>query len=190
LLIRLHSPEAREWMKSYAIGWIEGSWNNLVPPIQNERNKVESPSSKPSGSSNSPDYNEEDINRKEIEQDLAKYPSLDYKTQRNITQKYRELEKRIRAEGLYNCNYRAYGRECIRYFCLFWGCMLFLRLGWYKTSALLLGLFWHQLAFTAHDAGHMGITHNFQVDTCIGIFTASFCGGLSIGWWKRSHNVS
>src|SRR6185436_15902053 len=51
------------------------------------------------------------------------------------------------------------------------------------------GAFWHQLAFTAHDAGHMGITHHFHVDSVIGIFIADFCGGLSLGWWKRSHNV-
>ncbi|KAI9873962.1 MAG: Delta 8 Fatty Acid Desaturase, partial [Watsoniomyces obsoletus] len=35
----------------------------------------------------------------------------------------------------------------------------------------------------------MGITHNFHVDTCIGILIADFIGGLSIGWWKRNHNV-
>jgi len=43
--------------------------------------------------------------------------------------------------------------------------------------------------FTAHDAGHLAITHNFVVDTLIGMFIADFCCGLSIGWWKSSHNV-
>lgn len=43
--------------------------------------------------------------------------------------------------------------------------------------------------FTAHDAGHRGITHNFVIDTLIGIFIGDFCCGLSIGWWKSSHNV-
>lgn len=47
----------------------------------------------------------------------------------------------------------------------------------------------HQIMFTAHDAGHRGITHNFVADTMIGIFIADFCCGLSIGWWKSSHNV-
>jgi len=47
----------------------------------------------------------------------------------------------------------------------------------------------HQIMFTAHDAGHRGITHNFIADTLIGIFIADFCCGLSIGWWKSSHNV-
>ena len=43
--------------------------------------------------------------------------------------------------------------------------------------------------FTAHDAAHVSITHNFAVDTLIGMFIADFCCGLSIGWWKSSHNV-
>lgn len=43
--------------------------------------------------------------------------------------------------------------------------------------------------FTAHDAGHRGITQNFVKDTLIGVFIADFCCGLSIGWWKSSHNV-
>ncbi|RKL09650.1 Delta 8-(E)-sphingolipid desaturase [Fusarium oxysporum] len=41
----------------------------------------------------------------------------------------------------------------------------------------------------AHDAGHLAITSNFVVDTLIGMFIADFCCGLSIGWWKSSHNV-
>jgi delta8-fatty-acid desaturase len=140
----------------------------------------------PTGSSK---FDAEYLTRKAIEEDLIKYPSLDYGTQREIIRKYRELESRIRAEGLYECNYWAYGRECIRYALLFFGSLMCLKYGWYKTSAFLLGSFWHQLVFSAHDAGHMGITHNFQVDTCIGIFIANFLGGLSLGWWKRSHNV-
>jgi len=67
--------------------------------------------------------------------------------------------------------------------------MYALSMQWYMTSAVFLGLFWHQLTFLAHDAGHMGITHNFHYDTLIGILVADFCGGLSIGWWKRNHNV-
>lgn len=127
--------------------------------------------------------------RKEILLDLDKYPPLDDATQDAIVQKYRQLHDRIKAEGLYNCNYGAYAVEISRYSLLFALMLVFLHLGWYAVSAAFLGAFWHQLTFTAHDAGHMGITHNFQVDTCIGIFIADFLGGLSIGWWKRNHNV-
>jgi delta8-fatty-acid desaturase len=137
--------------------------------------------------------------RAEIDLDKEIYPPLDHETQDEIVRKYRLLNNRIKAEGLYQCNYSAYAWECLRYGLLFLGSQFFLRWGWtmdgwpastcYILSATCLGLFWHQLTFTAHDAGHMGITHNFHVDTLIGILVADFIGGLSIGWWKRNHNV-
>ncbi|RDW72291.1 fatty acid desaturase [Aspergillus mulundensis] len=127
--------------------------------------------------------------REEIVLDTAKYPSLDAKTQQDIKQKYRELNRRIEAEGLYECNYSSYFIEACRYTLFAGTSYFFLRLGWYLVSAFFLGCFWHQLVFSAHDAGHIAITHNYQVDSTIGILIADYLGGLSLGWWKRSHNV-
>lgn len=125
----------------------------------------------------------------EIKHDMEIYPALDAATQDNIVDKYRQLDARIRAAGLYQCNYAAYAVECARY-ALFCGLFVyFLRAGWWATSAFWLGCFWHQLVFSAHDAGHMGITHRFHADSVIGIVIADFLGGLSLGWWKRNHNV-
>jgi sphingolipid 8-(E)-desaturase len=121
--------------------------------------------------------------------DLLKYPSLDYASQDQIVDKYRAVEAQIRAAGLYDCPYGAYGIECCRYLLLFSLFLIALKHSYFALSGAFLGMFWHQLVFTAHDAGHMGITHNFHVDTCIGIVIADFLGGLSIGWWKRNHNV-
>ena len=127
--------------------------------------------------------------QEEINMDLVKYPGLDPATQDDIIRKYRLLYKRLQDERLFICNYSAYAVECCRYALLFSLFLLFLRLGWYSTSGLFLGICWHQLVFTVHDAGHMGITHNFQVDSIIGMIIADYIGGLSLGWWKRSHNV-
>lgn len=129
------------------------------------------------------------LTREQIVLDHAKYPSLDLATQEGIVHKYRLLHERLIAEGLFDCNYTAYAIECSRY--TFLACMAFmcLKWGWYATSGIFLGCLWHQLVFTVHDAGHMGITHHFQVDTVIGILISDFIGGLSIGWWKRNHNV-
>jgi len=129
------------------------------------------------------------LTRKEIKLDLAKYPSLEPATQDAIVEKYRRLHERIKAEGLYDCNYWAYAIEASRYTLLFGLMLVCLRWQWYVASAFFCGCFWHQLVFTAHDAGHLGITHHFQVDTVIGILIADFLGGLSIGWWKHNHNV-
>ena len=137
--------------------------------------------------------------REEIFLDRSLYPSLDSATQDEIVRKYRELNEQIKTEGLYQCPYWAYGIESMRYSLLFLASQYFLRKGWtldgwwasgcYMLSAVFLGCFWHQLTFTAHDAGHIGITHKYHVDSVIGIFIADFLGGLSIGWWKRNHNV-
>ena len=124
-----------------------------------------------------------------VEFDLQKYPSLHRGVQSDIVQRYRALDERISEAGLYHCRYSAYGVESLRYVMLFLASMVFLRLGWYGTSGAILGMFWHQLVFTAHDAGHMGITHGFHTDTIIGIIIADYIGGLSLGWWKRNHNV-
>lgn len=59
----------------------------------------------------------------------------------------------------------------------------------YYVSAMFLGALWHQLAFLAHDAGHLSITHSYRIDSYIGIFIANMLGGISIGWWKHHHNV-
>ncbi|KAG9249148.1 fatty acid desaturase-domain-containing protein [Calycina marina] len=129
------------------------------------------------------------LTKEQIDLDLAKYPSLDAKIQDNIVRKYRELDQRLRTEGLYDCNYYAYAVEACRYTFLAAASLMFLKWGWHATSGLFLGCLWHQLVFTVHDAGHMGITHNFTVDTTIGILIADFIGGLSVGWWKLNHNV-
>jgi len=124
-----------------------------------------------------------------ISTDLSKYPPLDKRSQDEIVSKYRQLDERLRSEGLYQCPYSSYAFDFARYTTLFILFSVFLHYSYYALSGLSLGLFWHQLVFTAHDAGHMGITHGFHTDTCIGIFIADFLGGLSIGWWKRNHNV-
>ncbi|KAI0118155.1 fatty acid desaturase-domain-containing protein [Nemania sp. FL0031] len=127
--------------------------------------------------------------QQEINRDLQDYPSLDPIMQLSIAHKYRLLHQKIRDQGLYNCPISEYGKELARYVSLFAVSMTALYHGWYMTSAAFLGLFWHQIMFTAHDAGHLAITHIFAVDTLIGLFIADFCCGLSLGWWKSSHNV-
>ncbi|KAF7561233.1 hypothetical protein G7046_g2937 [Stylonectria norvegica] len=121
--------------------------------------------------------------------DILDYPSLDPAVQQEIARKYRILHQKIKDAGLYDCPYMDYGKEVVRYTALFATFAFLLHNGWYLLSAFFLGLFWHQLMFTAHDGGHLAITSNFTVDTLIAMFVADFCCGLSIGWWKSSHNV-
>ncbi|PQE14530.1 fatty acid desaturase protein [Rutstroemia sp. NJR-2017a BBW] len=165
--------------------------HDLRRRVLSEKDRAESSAS---SVSSAPDLDDgmahfDALTREQIDLDHAKYPSLDLATQDEIVRKYRLLDQRIRAEGLYDCNYTAYAIEACRYTFLFCMFIMFLRWEWYGTSAVFLGCLWHQLVFTVHDAGHMGITHDFTTDTVIGILISDFIGGLSIGWWKRNHNV-
>ncbi|KAJ5292227.1 fatty acid/sphingolipid desaturase [Penicillium angulare] len=129
------------------------------------------------------------LTREEIDLDLTKYPPVDKTTQTGITRKYRLLHEEIRLSGLYECNYISYVWEAMRCALLISLTWLFMKMEVYWISAAFLGLFWSQLVFIAHDAGHMGITHNFTIDTLIAMIIAAPIGGLSMGWWKSSHNV-
>ena len=131
----------------------------------------------------------ESVTDEALQSDLDLFPSLDIATQTTIINKYRALDERVKAEGLYQCNYSAYFFEAMRYSLLAALAYYFLQKQWFAVSGLFLAMLWHQLVFTVHDAGHMGITHNFHIDTGTGIFIADFLGGLSVCWWKRNHNV-
>ncbi|RDA83327.1 hypothetical protein CP532_5221 [Ophiocordyceps camponoti-leonardi (nom. inval.)] len=129
------------------------------------------------------------ITREHISLDLDKYPANDVETQASILDKYRALHQRIHDQGLYQCDAMAYAFDCLRYVAFFLLMLACLSVGQYALGGVFLGFMWHQLVFAAHDAGHMGITHDYKVDTVIGIIIADFIGGLSLGWWKRNHNV-
>jgi len=57
------------------------------------------------------------------------------------------------------------------------------------AGGLVLGLFWQQLAFVGHDAGHSAVTHDMRRDSLMGLVIGNLLGGISIAWWKRTHNV-
>ncbi|KAJ5153727.1 uncharacterized protein N7500_009166 [Penicillium coprophilum] len=124
-----------------------------------------------------------------ISSDLSRYPRLDQMSQDEVISQYRQLDKKLQSEGLYKCPYSSYAVEFIRYSALFTLFLICLHYSYYTLSSIFLGLLWHLLSFLVHDAGHLSITHGFHTDSCIGIFVADFIGGLSVGWWKRNHNV-
>jgi sphingolipid 8-(E)-desaturase len=77
-----------------------------------------------------------------VDKCLEEYPSLDVGTQQAIRLRYRQLHQSIIDDGLYECRYTEYMKELARYSTLFVLFLGFLSHGWYKTSAVFLGLFW------------------------------------------------
>ncbi|KAJ3179395.1 hypothetical protein HDU87_003005 [Geranomyces variabilis] len=125
--------------------------------------------------------------------DAADAVAEQVKKRRRTRIAYRRLEKKIRDAGLFETNHWYYAAHLVEYITFVSIAVLGVVYGtqtWhYMVSAVALGAFWQQSAFTAHDAGHNGITHVREYDEKIGIFLGDFCGGLSIGWWKKSHYV-
>lgn len=125
-----------------------------------------------------------------VRRDLEMLPSLDPKTQEWLSEEYNLMHKDIIQAGLYQCDYFRYLKEFLRIASLF-GLSYYLL--YHRDlkfwSAIAMGAAWQQLVFIAHDAGHIAITHNYQIDNIIGMVIASWIGGLSLGWWKRNHNV-
>jgi fatty acid desaturase len=56
-------------------------------------------------------------------------------------------------------------------------------------GAVMLGMFWQQLAFMGHDVGHNSVSHVRKADLFWGTLFGNLTGGISLAWWKRSHNV-
>lgn len=131
----------------------------------------------------------DDYDNLKVEQDLKSIPSLDYKTQQLLSDEYNKLHDVIIEGGFYQCPYWEYAKEASRIGTLFGIAFFLLYKRWLFISAAFMGLAWQQLVFIAHDAGHISITHHYQIDNIIGMVVASFIGGLSLGWWKRNHNV-
>jgi delta8-fatty-acid desaturase len=117
--------------------------------------------------------------------DLVPPPTnLSLKVQAEHSAAYKVLHKRITDAGLYQTPYlTGYGPEVVRYLLLAALSAFAYYHNWLVTSAVFLGLVWHQLVFTAHDLGHMGVTHDWVWDRLLAIFLADLIGGLSIGWW-------
>jgi delta8-fatty-acid desaturase len=110
--------------------------------------------------------------------------TLSLATQTRHARAFRELHKKIEDAGLYQTPYlRGYGPEVLRYLLLALVSIIAYQHGWFLASGIFLGLYWHQVTFTVHDLGHMGVTHDWTLDRIIAMAIADFTGGLSPMWW-------
>eukprot|EP00751_Fragilariopsis_kerguelensis_P014153 CAMPEP_0170758880 /NCGR_PEP_ID=MMETSP0733-20121128/588_1 /TAXON_ID=186038 /ORGANISM="Fragilariopsis kerguelensis, Strain L26-C5" /LENGTH=338 /DNA_ID=CAMNT_0011098255 /DNA_START=89 /DNA_END=1102 /DNA_ORIENTATION=+ len=106
---------------------------------------------------------------------------------------FRLLTKKMENAGLFETDLTFYYKKMVIYTWLFAlilaGIFLSDSSSIHALAGIMLGIFWQQMAFIGHDLGHNAVTHNRIRDSYWGIFVGNFCTGISIGWWKRSHNV-
>ncbi len=204
-----HSDDTLKMVKRYSIGRVELAediWEPLVPPIMSGWVRKLNPDGKsewfqeatavrssenthlsPSSQILLVDKDTTLHSHTPTLATLAPPPTdLSLKVQARHSAAYRQLHKRIVDAGLYKTPYlTGYGPEVLRYTLLAGLSAYTYSCNWLITSAVFLGLMWHQLVFTAHDLGHMGVTHNWAIDRALAILIADFIGGLSIGWWVQ-----
>jgi delta8-fatty-acid desaturase len=194
-----HPPNTLPLISRFSVGRVQltdGVWQPLLPPIMSGWVRKSAPDrwfNEAQTHRYSPDTPSEILLVKQDSHPLAapdlatlEPPStnLSPKQQAEHSRAYKELHSRIANAGLYETPYlTGYGPEILRYTLLgFLSAYAYFH-NWLITSAVFLGLMWHQLVFSAHDLGHMGVTHNWTIDRLLGILIADFIGGLSIGWW-------
>mmetsp|Transcript_19728 Transcript_19728/g.41220 ORF Transcript_19728/g.41220 Transcript_19728/m.41220 type:complete len:494 (-) Transcript_19728:74-1555(-) len=106
---------------------------------------------------------------------------------------FRTMRQRLLAEGKFETDMSFYVAQFM------WGASLMF-MGFYLVlsfqsfwahmlGAVFFGALFQQIAFIGHDIGHNGISHIKSVDNIVSIFIANLIGGISMGWWKWSHNV-
>lgn len=116
------------------------------------------------------------------------------KKQKQISLAYQELHRKVKESGLFKTRYSDYAWEALR--CTMFGSVSLFLLRTFPESfftvtiaALCLAFFWMQLSYTVHDLGHNSVTHQRSLDWVVGSCITSFLGGLSLDWWKDSHNI-
>lgn len=110
-----------------------------------------------------------------------------------FVKEFRTIRQRLLAEGRYETQASFYFAQ----FC--WIASLFALSVYlvvacegfwtHVVAACVMAAFFQQLAFVGHDIGHNAISHVKSVDNVVGILMGNALGGVSIGWWKWSHNV-
>ncbi|KAG6912017.1 hypothetical protein DXG01_000265 [Tephrocybe rancida] len=198
-----HLDHTLELIPRYSIGrvqLVDGAWQPLVPPVMSGWVRRIGPDSKPEWFSEaSPQRSSVDTETSPSSQILLVSKSTDInapdratieppptslslKIQAQHSEAYKALHRRVVDAGLYKTPYlTGYGPEVLRYTLLASISAFAYHHGWFITSSFFLGLTWHQLVFTVHDLGHMGVTHHWAIDRIVSILIADYIGGLSIG---------
>lgn len=106
---------------------------------------------------------------------------------------FRDLTRKFEEAGLFETDYTFYYKKAVVYSMMLGlviaGVTLSESVWVHALAGIMLGMFWQQIAFLGHDIGHNSVTRDRTTDSYWGLFVGNFLSGISIGWWKRSHNV-
>merc|ERR1740139_1443854 len=120
--------------------------------------------------------------------------TVEHKDQKQLDfeQGYRELRKKFILMGFFKSNKLFYLWKCSSNMAM-WATAC--AMVYYSesvlvhiASALLMGLFWQQCGWLAHDILHHQLFKKRKYGDLLGIFWGNLMQGFSMQWWKNKHN--
>jgi cytochrome b involved in lipid metabolism len=120
--------------------------------------------------------------------------SVEHKDQRQLDfeKGYRDLRAKLVMMGMFKSSPGYYAYKCsfnmsmwaVAVAMVYYSDSLAMHIG----SALLLGLFWQQCGWLAHDFLHHQVFKYRKYGDLAGIFWGDLMQGFSMAWWKNKHN--
>jgi len=110
-----------------------------------------------------------------------------------FVREHRELRQQFLKEGLFETNLWYYAGKVTWYLSLLSVALYLTLTGSHflvrMLGAAFMGFFFQQVAFFGHDIGHNAVTHIREVDMTIGVIFGPLLTGISMAWWKHTHNI-
>jgi len=111
--------------------------------------------------------------------------------QKRFEKAYRELRAKLQAAGLFNSSLQYYAYKVLSNLLILWAASELATSSYFAVNmvgALLLGLFWQQCGWLAHDFLHHQVFKTRALGDLAGIVIGNVFQGFSVHWWKTKHN--
>eukprot|EP01083_Nonionella_stella_P269735 912896_1 len=113
-----------------------------------------------------------------------------------LTKDFLTLYEKLMDNGWFETSYKYYAKKFSILIAMLISVLYLFHLAHYYDlklfaiiGSIIVGMFWQQIAFIGHDLGHNAVTHSVFWDTIVGFLIGNLGQGISIGWWKYTHNV-
>jgi len=120
--------------------------------------------------------------------------SVEHKDARQIAfeKGYRDLRKKLIMMGFFNSSKGFYLYKCLSNMAM-WATSLLMvyysdKMYVHILSALLMGMFWQQCGWLAHDFLHHQVFQKRKYGDMVGVYWGNLMQGYSMQWWKNKHN--
>ncbi|KAI9295743.1 delta6 fatty acid desaturase [Neoconidiobolus thromboides FSU 785] len=129
------------------------------------------------------------------DEELTKQYKLKGEKDNEFLKEIRNLKKDFEKEGLFKSNKPFYLMIGVLNISIFLSSVIVLKhfghtLIGVLISALLMGLFWQQCGWHAHEYLHHQVFENRYLNNTVGgLFFGAVCQGFSPSWWKDKHNT-